>query len=221
MERMDAAVDCPASRKATQKTFTQQVHHPRMNAINLGLFDLLAAGTDPSPWLLALARAFALGGSWAAAAVIGIALWRRAPDRPYLLIVLALAGLTTLLTHAIAEALDLPRPFMLGLSPAWIPHGDRGSLPSSHASVMFFIAFACLVRPALRRYGMALALLACLTAWARICVGVHFPLDIVAGALLAAVLAGALAGAAAFVRWCVNDRQSAGVAREPVRQKIH
>ena len=188
-----------------------------MNAINLGLFDLLAAGIDPAPWLLALARSFALGGSWAAAVVVGIALWRRPQDRPYLLIVLAMAGLAKLLSHGIADALDLPRPFMLGLSPAYIPHGGRGSLPSTHASVMFFIAFAFLLRPTLRRPGVALTVLACLTGWARVCVGVHFPLDIVAGALLAAALAGALA----LARWWVADRASGIGAAESLRQKVH
>src|SRR5690606_7355005 len=72
----------------------------------------------------------------------------------------------------------------LGLSPAYIAHGARGSLPSAHASVMFAIALVLLLRPSLRDLGVAMALAAVLTGWARVYVGIHFPFDIVAGLLL-------------------------------------
>jgi undecaprenyl-diphosphatase len=46
------------------------------------------------------------------------------------------------------------------------------------------------MRPTLRRVGMAAAAAAALTGWARIYVGVHFPLDIVGGVVLALAIAG-------------------------------
>ncbi|MEZ2298245.1 phosphatase PAP2 family protein [Variovorax sp. RCC_210] len=164
-----------------------------MNAPNLALFQWLAAGTQPTPWVLSVASAFALWGAWLSAIVLVVALWRHRPDRAYLCVVAAAAGLASLLSHAIAMQLDVPRPFVLGLAPAYIAHGGRGSLPSTHATVMFMVAIAFLLRPGLRRPGLLLLAVAAVTGWARVYVGVHFPLDILAGLLLGAVIAGALA----------------------------
>lgn len=164
-----------------------------MNALNLALFQWLTAGAQPTPWVLSVASAFALWGSWLSAAIVAVALWRQPADRAYLCVVAAAAGLTSLLAHAIAMSLDVPRPFMAGLAPAYIAHGGRGSLPSTHAAVMFMVALAFLLRPPLRRMALPLLALAAVTGWARVYVGVHFPLDIVAGLLLGAMVAGAVA----------------------------
>ncbi|MGJ7568856.1 phosphatase PAP2 family protein [Variovorax sp. GB1R11] len=170
-----------------------------MNALNLTLFHWLTAGSRPVPWLLAIASTVALWGSWLSAAILCTVLWRHRDDRAYLCIVAAAAGLTSLLSHAIAMSLNIPRPFMLELAPAYIAHAGRGSLPSTHASVMFMVALAFSLRPALRRWSVPLLALAAITGWARVYVGVHFPLDIAAGLLLGAVIAGTLA----IGRWLV------------------
>ncbi|KLN56766.1 phosphatase PAP2 family protein [Variovorax paradoxus] len=164
-----------------------------MNALNLAAFHWIAAGSHPTPWVLSAASALAPWGSWLCGAILVAALWRRRADRVYLCIVAAMAGVTSLVSHAIAQPLNTPRPFVLGLAPAYIEHAGRGGLPSTHAAVMFLVALAFLLRPGLRRLGVALLALAAATGWARIYVGVHFPLDIVAGLLLAGVIAGALA----------------------------
>ncbi len=168
-----------------------------MNALNLALFQWISAGSHPTPWVLAVAIAFALWGSWLCAGIVAVTLWRQRADRAYLLVVSAVAGATSLLSHAIATALNVPRPFMAGFGPAYIEHASRGSLPSTHAAVMFMVALAFLLRPGLRRIGVPLLALAALTGWARVYVGVHFPVDIIAGLLLGAVVAGAIA----IARW--------------------
>lgn len=171
-----------------------------MNALNLALFQWIAAGTQPTPWVLWLASALALWGSWLCAAILVVALWRHRADRAYLFVVAAMAGATSMMSHAIALSLDVPRPFVLGLAPSYIEHAGRGALPSTHAAVMFMVALAFLLRPGLRGLGVPLLALAAATGWARIYVGVHFPLDIVAGLLLAAVVAGALG----IAQWLVH-----------------
>ncbi|CAN7681856.1 phosphatase PAP2 family protein [Variovorax paradoxus] len=171
-----------------------------MNALNFAAFQWIAAGPRPTPWVLGLAIALALWGSWLCGAIVIAALWRHRAERAYLCIVAALAGATSAIAHAIALSLDMPRPFVLALSPAYIEHGGRGSLPSTHAAVMFMVALAFLLRPRLRALGLPLLALAAATGWARIYVGVHFPLDIIAGLLLAGVIAAALA----LVQWCVH-----------------
>jgi membrane-associated phospholipid phosphatase len=166
-----------------------------VNEFHLDLLRWLAAGTQPTPWVLSIAIGLALGGAWLSAAIIGAAAWRRPGNWTYAFFVLAAAGPCAMLSHAIALRLDQPRPFVLGLAQAYIEHAGRGSLPSTHASVMFMVAAACLLRPSLRRVGLALLASAIVTGWARIYVGVHFPLDIAAGLMFGALMAGLLGAA--------------------------
>jgi undecaprenyl-diphosphatase len=60
------------------------------------------------------------------------------------------------------------------------------SFPSGHAAGSF--AFATFVLATHRRAGMALAALATLVAISRVALGVHYPSDVLAGALLGAAL---------------------------------
>jgi membrane-associated phospholipid phosphatase len=156
-----------------------------VNALNFALFQWISAGTQPVPWVLLVAKALALWGSWLGLGILVVAMWLHRVDRAYLCAVAVLAGATAFASHAIALSLDMPRPFVLGLAPAYIEHAGRGSLPSTHAAVMFMVALAFLLRPGLRRLGMPLLVLAAATGWSRIYVNVHFPLDIAAGLLLA------------------------------------
>jgi membrane-associated phospholipid phosphatase len=171
-----------------------------MNMLNIALFQWLAAGSHPTPWVLSVASDIALWGSWLGAGVVAFAMWRQPDDRAWLFVVAAAAGLTSLLAHGIATSLDVPRPFVMGLAPAYIAHAGRGSLPSTHASVMFMVALAFALRPSLRWLCAPLLVLAAATGWARVYVGVHFPLDIVAGLLLGGLVASGLRSA----QWLVH-----------------
>jgi membrane-associated phospholipid phosphatase len=160
-----------------------------MEALNLALFGLLGAGHDPHPFWLAVASVIAQNSGWACVAVFAWAAWQRPTQRWHVLAVMLAAGLASMVSRSLAESLGFPRPFMLGLSPAHIEHGARAALPSTHATVMFTMAFMFMLRPALRGAGWLLCGVALATAWARIYVGVHFPRDIAAGLLLGGVLA--------------------------------
>lgn len=164
-----------------------------MKALDLALFDWIAAGYHPIAWLLPLMSAIAVGGPWICVVLAGWAAWHRPSERSYLMAVLVAAAAMAIIAHAIAQALGTPRPFMLGLSPAYVHHGDRGSMPSAHASVMFTVALVCLLRPGLRKLGAGLMAVTLATGWARIYVGLHFPSDIAAGLLLALVMVGVFA----------------------------
>ena len=159
-----------------------------MQAVNISLFQWLGAGHAPDAHLLWLATLVAEGTSWLCLALLAVAAWRQPAQRGYAMATLAAIGAAALAAHALAQSLNLPRPFVAGLSPNYIAHGARGSLPSAHASVMFTLALVLCLRPALRTLGLAVFAIALVTGWARIYVGAHFPFDVAAGLALAVVI---------------------------------
>lgn len=176
-------------------------------------FESMAAGITPDPLLLVLALLCASYGAWASVAVLGWVAWRHPHQRLYVLATLAACGVAAMLAHWLAASLDLPRPFMLGLSPAYLSHGARGSLPSAHASVMFSAAFILIARRPLRANGLLLALIALVTGWARVYVGVHFPMDIGAGIGLALGITGLFVLTQVLLRQAIPQRQATTAER--------
>jgi membrane-associated phospholipid phosphatase len=162
-----------------------------MQALNIALFQAIGAGHTPNSEVLWLASIVAESASWLCVALMGWVAWRRPSQRVYAMVTLVVAAAAAMLAHALADAIAMPRPFMVGLSPAHIEHGARGSLPSAHASVMFTVGLLFCLRASIRKIGLAIVAIAVLTGWARIYVGVHFPLDIAAGLLLAGGIAAA------------------------------
>lgn len=170
-----------------------------MNTWNLKLFDLIAGGHQPDGLVLRIASLLAEGSTWLCAALILAAVWMQPAVRTRIALVLVVAAVASLVSRELAAAIGAPRPFMLGLSPEHLSHGARAGLPSTHASVMFTVAFMLVADRRLRAIGLAVLAMAVATAWARVYVGVHFPVDVAAGALLGACFAGAAHAAIAGV----------------------
>lgn len=166
-----------------------------MNQLNLDLFQWMAAGPSPTPWVLWIGLQLAQYGAWLCLAIMLWAGWRRPAARGRVTATLALCGLASIVAHGIAAHYKLPRPFTLGLSPEWLFHGDRGTLPSTHATVMAVAILMFLLKRGLRPLAIPLGIVAALACWARIYVGVHFPLDMAAGVLLAGGLVAVAEGA--------------------------
>lgn len=76
------------------------------------------------------------------------------------------------------------RPFAGGIGHSFLHHAPDSSFPSDHGTIMFTVALvlASARAPAARRFGAAMLPLAVAVAWARIFLGIHWPLDMV-GAL--------------------------------------
>jgi undecaprenyl-diphosphatase len=122
--------------------------------------------------------------------VLGVAL-AFALRRPF---VAPLTAAAVLLADALATALKravpLDRPPLRYPQPealVRIPHD--GSFPSGHAATSF--AAAVLLSFVAPRLAPAFLLLAVAIGFSRVYVGVHYPLDVLAGALLGAGVAGA------------------------------
>ncbi|MDW3845715.1 phosphatase PAP2 family protein [Micromonospora sp. BRA006-A] len=94
-------------------------------------------------------------------------------------------GLAFTVGQAIAALSTEVRPFQTHPVHQLIPHAAGASLPSDHATAAFAVAFAVGAFLS-RRWGVALSVLATIIGFARVWTGVHYPGDILAGALVAA-----------------------------------
>lgn len=96
----------------------------------------------------------------------------------------ALAGVAAL---AIAGLLSFvfyePRPFAVSLSPNFLAHVADSSFPSEQSTLMTTVAVS-LAMSQHRSAGLLVAIIGIGVAVSRIALGVHFPIDIVAGLLL-------------------------------------
>jgi undecaprenyl-diphosphatase len=71
------------------------------------------------------------------------------------------------------------RPFVAGIGHTFLHHVPDSSFPSDHGTIMFTVALvlAASGEPAARRFGRSLLPLAVVVAWARVFLGVHWPMD--------------------------------------------
>lgn len=99
------------------------------------------------------------------------------------------AGLGLLVVVPVAHIADRVRPFVAhpGHAHLLIHHARDAGFPSDHATGAFGLAMGmCLYYPPL---GVLLFVLAALIAFARVYVGVHYPGDVLAGAVIGALAA--------------------------------
>lgn len=160
--------------------------------LNLFLFSLINAAPGLAGWRL---HAAIFAAEWVILVVpIGLVLmWtsgagqREAAVRALLAAVVALT-----MSKLIGLMWFHPRPFMLEIGQNFLHHAPDSSFPSDHATSMFSVALALALsrlREA-RRCGLGLLALAMVVAWARVFLGVHWPLDMI-GAFIVSSLAAA------------------------------
>ncbi|MDE3015363.1 MAG: phosphatase PAP2 family protein [Pseudomonadota bacterium] len=80
-----------------------------------------------------------------------------------------------------------PRPFVIGLGHDYLQHAPDSSFPSDHATVFAGITLTLLFARA-RRLGSVTLLLGTCVAWARVFLGIHFPLDMLGAVVVASVV---------------------------------
>ncbi|MFC4501639.1 MULTISPECIES: phosphatase PAP2 family protein [Streptomyces] len=144
----------------------------------------LSATADHSKISFAVAAGLALrGGSPRRAAVLGV----------------AAIGVASATANLLGKRLvRRPRPHRAEDSPfpgRHVPMPESASFPSGHTASA--VAFAAAVGPALPVAAVPLGLLACAVGYSRVHTGVHYPGDVIAGALLGTGAAALVLGAAA------------------------
>ncbi len=160
-----------------------------LNALDLKLFLLLNGSMAAQPWLLVLAYFFAnqliylvpvgLGGAWC---------WGNRARRSLALNILLAVLLVLAINYLAGWLWPRSRPFVLGVGHTFFSHAATPAFPSTHAGILWTIGLTLLLY---RAHAVAawLVLAAGLgVAWARVFLGVHFPLDML-GALASAWLA--------------------------------
>jgi undecaprenyl-diphosphatase len=96
------------------------------------------------------------------------------------------SGLVALLINQLIGLLWYhPRPFEAGIGRTLMRHVQDSSFPSDHVTLIWAVAFSLLLHERFRAVGWTLAFLGLPVAWARIYLGVHFPMDMLGAALVA------------------------------------
>lgn len=78
----------------------------------------------------------------------------------------------------------IDRPFVQSLGLQWLAHGTSHSFPSAHASVVFGLATATALTSQKAHWALLAWAAAALVAWSRVYLGLHFPSDVLAGAVV-------------------------------------
>ncbi|WP_291542193.1 MULTISPECIES: phosphatase PAP2 family protein [unclassified Comamonas] len=180
-----------------------------LEELNRSLFLSINGPADPGVAVLVFARLCAVDLMLAVPLYLVVAWLRGGEGRRVILLEAALVcALGFLISAALGMLWMHPRPFMVPLGHTLMAHAPDSSFPSDHLTGIWSVAFSLLWHPKVRRAGMALALLGLPVAWARIYLGVHFPLDMVGAALVAvasvAVFHVVLPGAAGLLLPGVN-----------------
>ena len=132
---------------------------------------------------------------WIVIATVLALLWRR----PMVFVqVVATAAVAEFVSALLRRAIDRDRPPFVYRRPeplVHVPHS--GSIPSGHTTTAF--ACATMLGFIIPRWRWPLFLLAAAIGFSRVYVGVHYPLDVLAGAALGVLIAIAL-------RWLVKGR---------------
>ena len=154
--------------------------------INYSLFSLIHAGPGLGGFRLMAAVAAA---EWLILLVPAtlVLMWLRGTPEVRAVATRAVlaVGFALLANAVVALVWFNQRPFVVGLAENILQHDGDSSFPSDHATIMFTMAFVLVSSVHTRSTGVWLTLAALATAWARVYVGVHFPLDMVGAMLMA------------------------------------
>jgi undecaprenyl-diphosphatase len=168
--------------------------------LDVQIFHALREHLSTGGWLVLMSTLTSLGGGWGAALVVP--LLARARTRPAGTALAAVLVVTAIVVFALKALVRRKRPYLVlaGVRALALEPPTDFSFPSGHAAGSF--AFASFVVSVLLRSratgagvwrwwaSAALVAVASGVALSRVALGVHFPADVLAGALLGAAFGG-------------------------------
>lgn len=177
-----------------------------MGALDISLFLWINAGAAAPHWLVGVAAFISDSLPLILVVLFAIAtVFKPAWRRPFAICALSMI-LVWLAVRGIRALFPMPRPAALGLGMQWAEQGRRPGFPSMHAAVAFAMATSLWVSR-LRAPALIATLFALLTVWSRLFLGLHFPSDVLAAAVLGIIVAGLATG---LLRLAINRRSGAG-----------
>jgi undecaprenyl-diphosphatase len=163
-------------------------------SLNRTLFLIWNADPSTAAWKLKFAEAVANDLIFAIPLVlVAMWCWGGSAQRDTALKICAVALIALGANQMLALGFPHPRPFAIGLGHTFIPHASDSSFPSDHATVFAAMGITLLFESARSALGWTVLFLGSWVAWARIYLGVHYPLDMI-GALAVVATVCALIG---------------------------
>lgn len=158
-----------------------------IEAFNELLF-LMINGTPTTPgWLVGTALVLADYLIWIIPLIL-VVMWLSGDDRQREVAIRSCC--VTLLALGANQVIGFiwqhPRPFMIGLGHTFLQHAPDSSFPSDHATVFSSIALTALFGR-MWRTGCMVLVTGIAVAWARVFLGVHFPLDMIGAVAVSCV----------------------------------
>lgn len=171
--------------------------------LNRHAFLLVNAPQHPHLAIVAFAEIAAEWVIYAAMALVAaLWIWGRPDRRGQLLATVGGVSAAIGINQILGMLWYEPRPFVIGLGHTLIQHPADNSFPSDHATFMWSLGFSLVITAAAKHWGVVVWLTGVVVAWARVYLGVHFPIDMVASlvvGLVGAVIS--LCLVAAMERW--------------------
>ena len=165
---------------------------------NMTLFQFINASEAPNGAIVLIAKGFAVFTPWLVIGILILFWLLGTTDKRRSLMIAGVAlGFGLAVNFTIAFVSYVPRPFELGVGNTIFSHSLETSFPSDHATFLWSLGFGLLATRPLRQLGIIVVGFGLATAWARVYLGVHFPLDMAASfviSLLAGVMARTLSG---------------------------
>lgn len=156
-----------------------------LDAFNQSLFLQINAGKDTPRWIIDVAIFIANDLLYL---MLGILLaswfWGQVPKRNLTIKACLVAIIAVGMNQLIGMVYWHPRPFMMGLGHMWITHAADSSFPSDHLAVFAGLGLT-LMFDGMVGVGNICLLTGLCVAWARVFLGIHFPLDMVGAVVVA------------------------------------
>lgn len=155
-----------------------------LETLNQAVFLYLNADLSTAAWKLNIAAVTADYLIYAIPLLlVGLWFWGDESQRAVALKACVVAFVALGINQLLGIVLPHPRPLMMGLGHTFIPHANDSSFPSDHATVFAAIGLTLVLANSLSVAGWTILCLGACVAWARVFLGVHFPLDM-AGAVV-------------------------------------